>query len=426
MCISGTQRVSMCGASGRTSRAAGEGRCAFGQAHRRGRGARRPGTAFRPDAAAMTFKRDLYDASLEGFIDLVAGGEGWTRPLWLARDAFGATGAIFMGYDTLASGARAVVMQGAGVADESTELYTRHYVGLDVRAQMGMRFDRGAVLHDALIGSPADLDRTPIYAELFHPFDLGRFLSVQLGGEMTDTATSFFTLLFGASRMPPTDEEAAALQSLAHVVRASQRAAAAVRVLRVEAAGMAGALDRTGYGVIVLSRGLKVLHLNAVAHAILARNDGFSLQRGTLQAPGVVYAGIRKIMAARRPLPQTVSVRRSEARSAYPVMILDTGRLAGAQAGGARDSALALLIADPDARAFDAGPLWRLVFQLSGAECEVAQALMQGLSPHEIASARSVSIGTVKSQIKHLYAKLDVTSLGQALARLRKTAPFDP
>jgi DNA-binding CsgD family transcriptional regulator len=56
---------------------------------------------------------------------------------------------------------------------------------------------------------------------------------------------------------------------------------------------------------------------------------------------------------------------------------------------------------------------------LSGAEGEVAIAIMNGMSNEEIASARGTSANTVAKQVTSIFAKLGVGSRRELIARVR-------
>ena len=60
-----------------------------------------------------------------------------------------------------------------------------------------------------------------------------------------------------------------------------------------------------------------------------------------------------------------------------------------------------------------------LVEPLSSREIEVLQLVVDGLSNREIAERLVIAVSTVKTHINHIYRKLDVTSLTQAVARAR-------
>jgi LuxR family maltose regulon positive regulatory protein len=61
-----------------------------------------------------------------------------------------------------------------------------------------------------------------------------------------------------------------------------------------------------------------------------------------------------------------------------------------------------------------------LVEPLSGRELDVLRLIVEGLSNRAIAQKLFLSTGTVKVHIKHIYAKLDVNSRTQAVARVNE------
>jgi LuxR family maltose regulon positive regulatory protein len=61
-----------------------------------------------------------------------------------------------------------------------------------------------------------------------------------------------------------------------------------------------------------------------------------------------------------------------------------------------------------------------LVEPLSGRELDVLRLIVDGLSNQAIAQKLFLSVGTVKVHIKHIYAKLDVNSRTQAVARVNE------
>ena len=61
----------------------------------------------------------------------------------------------------------------------------------------------------------------------------------------------------------------------------------------------------------------------------------------------------------------------------------------------------------------------RAGFKLTAAEAEVALMLAEGQEPQTIAEARSVSINTVRSQLRNIYDKLGVKRQSELAARLR-------
>lgn len=69
--------------------------------------------------------------------------------------------------------------------------------------------------------------------------------------------------------------------------------------------------------------------------------------------------------------------------------------------------------------------LFKTAFGLTGAECRLSDLLYEDLSPAECAAAIGVSLATVRTQIRGLYAKLGCnrqTTLVRTLRNLRSPA----
>ncbi|SEP15562.1 DNA-binding transcriptional regulator, CsgD family [Rhodopseudomonas pseudopalustris] len=83
-------------------------------------------------------------------------------------------------------------------------------------------------------------------------------------------------------------------------------------------------------------------------------------------------------------------------------------------------AAAAILVIESQTLTNSAELLPDVAVLLTAAEREVATELLSGRRPAEIALRRSVSIGTIRSQIKRIYAKLEVSGFVEFIARARR------
>jgi DNA-binding CsgD family transcriptional regulator/PAS domain-containing protein len=370
--------------------------------------------------------------TLQAFIDAAVEGEGWTRPLTMAERALGVRGVIIQGYERFGDACEAVIEASRGVPQEGIEPYERHYVNHDVRSARAVNFPVDMAVCDYHVGDPTELDRSMVDAEFYRPLDVGRFVAVQLNAARTHAGADrrvFLTLLKPNNAEAPTERESEQALTLAHVVRASLRTAAAMSALRAENEAKSAALDRAAFGCAILDARGRVLDVNAAARCILARDDGLSIRRGRLRArDSAAQDAIDQACAARvlsPPGAKIVRAARAHDARPYALMLISLRRDVGAWLAGGGGSAAIALIVDPDQRAADPAGLWRAAFGLTAAESAVANLLVAGCSQREIADARGVALHTVHTQIKRLYAKLDAVSQGQAVSRLMRAAPFD-
>ena len=88
--------------------------------------------------------------------------------------------------------------------------------------------------------------------------------------------------------------------------------------------------------------------------------------------------------------------------------------------GSAIDDAAALLVIEPMKTPRSAELLPSIAVVLTVAERDVAKELLSGRRPADIAHRRKVSIGTIRSQIKRIYAKLGVSRLVEFIAKARR------
>jgi DNA-binding CsgD family transcriptional regulator len=83
-------------------------------------------------------------------------------------------------------------------------------------------------------------------------------------------------------------------------------------------------------------------------------------------------------------------------------------------------SAAAIVVIDPPVAPSSDELLTDVAAALTQAELEVAREMLNGRRPAEIATRRGVSVETIRSQIKRIYAKLEVSGLVEFMAKARR------
>jgi DNA-binding CsgD family transcriptional regulator len=172
------------------------------------------------------------------------------------------------------------------------------------------------------------------------------------------------------------------------------------------------ALDRLPVAVLIADCGARLTHANRAAERLLALNDGLTSRRGELGAlRGAEANALRKAIAraaAREGCSSSVvSVQR------YVVLV--------APLGSEQRGAL-LLVSDPGATPATDREALRQIFQLSAREAELALALLAGTRLKHFADRHSISINTVKSQLRGLFTKTG-TARQADLIRLFQSLP---
>lgn len=171
--------------------------------------------------------------------------------------------------------------------------------------------------------------------------------------------------------------------------------------------------DRTNISVALLDAHGDCAWINARFGGLLKGENGISLTNGRLafsdrKASRWLQALLRDF-AATDPqefdaVSRAVLVERPSGARSLLVRALPTQPQFGAATGS---RFLCLTVVDPDwPPRLDAG-LLRAVYGITDVEAEVANALMCGLSPGEIADRRDVGVPTIRTHLKNLFAKTD-------------------
>lgn len=194
---------------------------------------------------------------------------------------------------------------------------------------------------------------------------------------------------------------------------------------RHERLALGEVLDRLPVGVILIDPRCRPLPVNRAARHILAERDGFGFDdkgpraaidaetqalrrlvseavRGGLENGGFERAGV---MAVSRP-----SGRRGYVMHAAPL-------LAAGPDSRLRDAVAVVVISDPDAVDVSPTEMLQSLFSLTPAEADLVRLLVQGHSLEEAAAARGVTLNTVRTQLKQVFAKTDTKRQGE-LVRL--------
>ena len=187
----------------------------------------------------------------------------------------------------------------------------------------------------------------------------------------------------------------------------------AVRLGEVQRTGIAlrEVIDRLPMGVVLLNELRQLVIGNRQAQRISEQDDGLTLGPGGLEAghPGQnreLRSLISRVLAAERGtlVPDSfLMISRKSGKRAYAIMV--SPLLAAPPDAASRDAAVAVFITDPEERHFSTAEILRTLYDLSRAESELVQLLTQGFSLEQAARERCVSIHTVRSQLKSVFAK---------------------
>jgi DNA-binding CsgD family transcriptional regulator len=194
-----------------------------------------------------------------------------------------------------------------------------------------------------------------------------------------------------------------------------------------ERGALAEVIDRLPVGVILLDALRRPVVVNRFAERIVARCDGFSLGDAGPRATDarenrVLRHHLSQAIAIGASLgrgpSRVMSVSRPSGWRAYPVIIAPLLGPSTGYTGG--DAVAAVFIGDPEASQITTVEFFQTLYALTPAEAELVALLARGRTLEEAAVERGVTLNTVRSQLKQVFAKTDTHRQGD-LMRLALT-----
>jgi DNA-binding CsgD family transcriptional regulator/PAS domain-containing protein len=316
-----------------------------------------------------------------------------------------------------------------GVPPSVQQDYLTHYGALDVWYKSALRVAHvGWVGDGRALVSEHDLSRSEFYNDhLRTNEDLFHFCGAVL--QMDGAAIGSLGLL-RTRRAGPFNRNHIRLMRilLPHAQRAVQLHSHFLR-LRDRCDMLETALERVTTGVVFVDAAGSVLFANRTANALLCRSDGLISGRDGLRSANV--SETTRLQRMIRGAANTGSgnglssggvVQISRAFPRLPLTLLIAPAPRVVPGLHPYHPAAAIFITDPDQRAVPDGEIFRRVYGLTRAECELACHLADGATLHTAAEQRHVTISTARSQLKSIFRKLNVSTQSQ-LVRLIMMLP---
>jgi DNA-binding CsgD family transcriptional regulator len=317
-----------------------------------------------------------------------------------------------------------------GVSAEEMTIWSSRYVGQDFWTarvvERGLVYE-GSVFRDADLSTREELLASDYYREHLVRMDMGWLMSGVIlappDGQLPVVVLSNYR---GVQAEGGFDEVARARMGLL-LPHLSRALAVMLRLRRAEhlAAASTGALDALSCGVALLDRQGRIVHANQRAESIWRAADG--LRRDGLGHIAIDGAAARRAWQAALQatldeagrvahFSEALNVPRGSGPGSYLLQLsrLSIGDRFGPLAG---DACVIVFITDSERRQEpDATVLMRL-YGFSAAEARTAQVLAGGARLAAAAAALDLSVNTLKTQLKQIYAKTGCGSRAE-LARL--------
>jgi DNA-binding CsgD family transcriptional regulator/PAS domain-containing protein len=176
---------------------------------------------------------------------------------------------------------------------------------------------------------------------------------------------------------------------------------------------LAGVLEVVRHGVIIVAGEHLVINLNSAAERIVRAEDGLYMRAGRMAATSTraeqeLHCAIRNALEGE---PSTVRTGRSltcfrpSGKRPYVIHVLPSHRRNADEP--LRQPMALVLVIDPDDEPEPAVSLLRRLYGLTKTEAEVALRVMRGTDLKQIAEELSISYGTVRTHLQHVFDKTD-------------------
>ena len=356
--------------------------------------------------------------------------ERWTGTLGLIADYLRADSGMVL-HLSASGGSNFIIHQ--GLREDLNHLFLQRYT----RNPYGLAFARAptgkALVTEALIEKEL-LHRSAFYADILAPQGIAEIIAVRHSGL---SRGGFGGILFNVSKRGATGVENAAMRLeplISHLFPAldltlqTSQLNTRQRQLDHLLASMAGA-------VILLDRHGGILQMTAPAEALLRERDGLQIinrSHLTLSAhsrgdSARLATSIKQALAVAGGEPQkldgTLQINRPSGRRCLLVQVMPLPASAVAWAAIDDGARVMVQVVDPQASIDIQAERLRRLVGLTVAETRVAALLGSGLGLTETASALGVSLNTVKTYARQVFAKSDVRSTA-ALVRFVASIPI--
>jgi DNA-binding CsgD family transcriptional regulator len=333
------------------------------------------------------------------FLEAITGAESWPSALAAMADSFGAMESHFTVWDRARGRVLFSARAGRFPAD-ANEQYARYFHKVDTCREALIWSGMGEImLTQSHYGD--SFVNTEIYHDFLRPLGARYVMGVKLAD--CGHAVSMLRIHRSARNGPYSDAEVDRLGRLfPSLARSARLYFDRLQVSRAAAAATA-ALDQLRIGVIVMERRGRILHMNAVADRILSSEGFAKVGPGRLEFDGGhAERGLSGLIEASLGSSGNQTVRIGE-------HVLSASPLEGYDAQGSSD-ALLITLRSSEPEPQDRQANLRMEFGLTPSEAAISDQIARGRTLRQIADRNSVSLNTVKTHLRAIFAKTNVRS----------------
>jgi DNA-binding CsgD family transcriptional regulator len=368
------------------------------------------------EAAFGNLVESIYDMALEPAL--------WRGLLERLAQTFGAN-AIGFEQENMERGTGTALA--LGVDDTFLSSYFEYYSGRNILRRLEnprekMRnFVPTITVDEEQLPKP-EFMRTEFYADFLRPARLHSLMTLGLWSR--DVNFGGLTIFRPATRSGFERADITLGEALQpHLIRAF-RLSEKLAESRMLNDGLSTALDRSPYGLLVLSADGRVRHANAAAQRMLAEPGGISVLGGKLVASDAADSQrLQAMVAAAGAAGRTgnaTSIRRRGERS--PLSVVAAPVAAERFSLFHAEPGVVVCVSDPDAASSVSESFLRDLFGLTGAQARVARALMEGQTLREAAETLGLSFNTVRVHLARIFEKTGANRQAELVGLITRAA----
>lgn len=292
------------------------------------------------------------------------------------------------------------------------ELY--HPAALELFRHNPLFLEAGAVATRRMVIDDSTFERSRLYREFFGP--QGWYHLINAVFDVSGQVVLSLTLNRTRQAGPYGQADIDLLRWLLPHMRRSMQLFSQLRQVSDLGQVLVDSLDFLPVGVVLAGTEGDVFATNRTAREILADQDGLKLTRGGRlladrpETDGRLQEMIAKAsgvgLADRGPVG-TLAVTRSEGKQDLGLMVFAAGGTASGMVQP--EGCAAIYLSDPAQRIETAEPVLQGLYGLTRAEARLAAELVRGHTLEQAASDKGVSLNTVRTHLKRVFAKTGTT-----------------
>jgi DNA-binding CsgD family transcriptional regulator len=359
------------------------------------------------------------------FYEAARTGEGWEEALGNTAAQVGANTAVII-ISKKNTNIPTEFLVGGRLSGDAVSLYTERYNGLDPVSEVVRNLPIGLVESCHHYVKRGFVRKSSYYQEFLIPRG-GRYSS---GARLFEDGREWGRIGFQTNEKqgPIAGQNFRMLQNLTPHIKEAMRQYRFARSMRAEAhrRGMLEAFQQLGCGAALVEGNCAIVQMNQAAERYLGR--GVSRLNGRF-APSDRNAWTR----FQQLIAMVARMTRFSARECvFPLnriegrpLIARISPVFEPETMGRRQALVLIKLIDLDARANVAAACLREVFALTPAEARLAAALASGQTLKDVAAKRGVTDGTVRGQIKSVFAKTETSGQTELVALLERLSIMD-